>query len=225
MLSQERWRICVQSACGATCALVCVSTAFSHRPDTASCRMGSASAPASRDNAREKIQNTGRYAAAPLALRPTVALRGPVPSHVLTEGPFAIAAPAVAVVSKVFADGSRYEGDCVTVDGVMVREGRGVHRFSNGDVYDGTFSRDQMSGQGVFTAASGAVYEVGLPQLGLGVALTCPLASVLPRYLTLVTPTNARHPKGDFSANKFHGKGTYTFPDGSALACGWKNGA
>ncbi|GET90458.1 hypothetical protein, conserved [Leishmania tarentolae] len=55
-----------------------------------------------------------------------------------------------------YADGSLYTGG---TDGQMRRHGKGVHRLSNGDVFEGSFVEDRREGRGVLQGGDGAVCE------------------------------------------------------------------
>eukprot|EP00607_Mallomonas_marina_P005466 CAMPEP_0182426724 /NCGR_PEP_ID=MMETSP1167-20130531/13250_1 /TAXON_ID=2988 /ORGANISM="Mallomonas Sp, Strain CCMP3275" /LENGTH=155 /DNA_ID=CAMNT_0024608381 /DNA_START=214 /DNA_END=681 /DNA_ORIENTATION=+ len=58
----------------------------------------------------------------------------------------------------LFPDGSQYEGDWTEIEGVRVREGRGI--FTAGpEQYEGEWKNDQMCGKGKYKFSSGAIYE------------------------------------------------------------------
>uniref|UniRef100_A0A7M4EXW3 MORN repeat containing 2 n=1 Tax=Crocodylus porosus TaxID=8502 RepID=A0A7M4EXW3_CROPO len=63
-------------------------------------------------------------------------------------------------VSFVFPNKDKYDGECTrTPDGVLERNGNGVHATSDGITYTGNWKNDKMNGFGRLEHPSGAVYE------------------------------------------------------------------
>eukprot|EP01041_Mallomonas_annulata_P005122 gene5122-10244_t len=58
----------------------------------------------------------------------------------------------------LFQDGSQYDGEWIEVDGIKVREGKGILKIGP-EEYSGNWNNDQMSGYGTYKFSSGAVYE------------------------------------------------------------------
>lgn len=74
-------------------------------------------------------------------------------------GPFDHDAPRAGVSAEAsieYSDGSSYSG---SVNAQLRRHGQGVHRLSNGDVFDGAFVQDQREGRGVLQEREGTVCE------------------------------------------------------------------
>ncbi|KAG5490379.1 hypothetical protein JKF63_00499 [Porcisia hertigi] len=65
-------------------------------------------------------------------------------------------ASSVAEAEIEYADGSLYTGG---TDAQMRRHGKGVHRLSSGDVFEGLFAQDRREGQGVLQGSDGTVCE------------------------------------------------------------------
>ena len=63
---------------------------------------------------------------------------------------------------KRYPGGAEYRGETNSDDD---RHGRGVHKFSNGDLYDGEWENDEMCGRGIFTYADGKVVEGTFPSV------------------------------------------------------------
>ena len=59
-------------------------------------------------------------------------------------------------------DLSTYEGDFE--DGKM--EGKGIRKYSNGNIYEGQFSEDKAHGEGTFYKASDNTWKNGLWNMG-----------------------------------------------------------
>ena len=63
------------------------------------------------------------------------------------------------ILSKYSMDYSKsrgyYEGECY--DGT--RDGKGVMKFSNGDIYDGNWKNGKMNGKGAMLYHDGAFYQ------------------------------------------------------------------
>lgn len=75
------------------------------------------------------------------------------------KGPFDNDVPRTAgsVEAEVeYSDGSSYTG---AVNTQLRRHGRGVHRLSSGDVFDGAFSQDQREGRGILQGGDGTVCD------------------------------------------------------------------
>ncbi|XP_062429513.1 MORN repeat-containing protein 2 isoform X2 [Rhea pennata] len=67
---------------------------------------------------------------------------------------------AVFKVSFVFPNKDTYEGECTrTAEGVLKRNGFGVHTSPGGVTYAGNWENDKMNGTGRLEHPSGAVYE------------------------------------------------------------------
>ncbi|KAM6460986.1 MORN repeat-containing protein 2 isoform 2-T2 [Liasis olivaceus] len=63
-------------------------------------------------------------------------------------------------ISFIFPNQDKYDGDCTrTLDGVLERNGYGVHTTADGIIYRGTWKNDKMNGLGRLEHPSGAVYE------------------------------------------------------------------
>ena len=140
-----------------------------------------------------------------------------------------------------FEDGSKYEGAWLKKEGVTMRHGRGV--YVDGDAedqcYEGEWFEDMMQGRGTFRYASGAKYEVRMrtrrrsvrlpPKTHRSVAFSFALiaarASLCMRVVPVLTmlPDPCLRAQGEFVANKYHGYGTFAFPDGSKYEGNFKD--
>ena len=109
----------------------------------------------------------------------------------------------VKVNNAMIASGEGVEGEYKgEYNAAGEREGRGVMRYADGDVYDGEFKADEKEGRGVFRWASGDVYEgefkAGKIE-GRGVF----------RY------ADGGVYEGEWKADKMEGRGVYRYADGS----------
>lgn len=80
-------------------------------------------------------------------------------SPVRYSGPFDHDAPRAGGSTEAsvdYSDGSSYVG---AVTAQLRRNGHGVHRLANGDVFDGNFAQDQREGRGVLQGREGTVCE------------------------------------------------------------------
>ncbi|KAG5474122.1 hypothetical protein CUR178_04233 [Leishmania enriettii] len=149
-----------------------------------------------------------------------------------------------------YADGSFYTGG---MDVQMRRHGKGVHRLSSGDVFEGSFAQNLREGRGVLQGSDGAVCEGhwhndqldGDVQVTFAVppssfasasysaadqATTCATSSAsIARLLRLNQPEHAAHPMktyhGPCAAGIFTGsRAVITYVDGSSYNGAVRNG-
>ena len=110
----------------------------------------------------------------------------------------------------LYPDGSKYEGEWRSVDGLRFRQGQG--KFSTGpESYEGTWNEDVMEGEGVYTFSSGATYSgsfVNNSFEGQG-KYTFPDSAVY---------------TGGWSNGKMHGEGEYVDADGVSWKGNFFNG-
>ena len=88
-------------------------------------------------------------------------------------------------------------GDWAIVDGVKLRQGRGVYDDGAKQRYEGEWQNDMMHGRGTFEYASGAKYEGEF------------VANKYDGYGSFIFSTGAKY-EGQFKDNQFHGSGTFT---------------
>lgn len=68
--------------------------------------------------------------------------------------------PEIVYNTYIFANGDKYEGDCIQTEfGSVERTGRGTHTSANGIIYEGSWDKDCMNGKGKLTHPSKASYE------------------------------------------------------------------
>ena len=129
--------------------------------------------------------------------------------------------PVVCEVQEmVDEEGNRYLGE--VVDGV--RAGQGRYEWTNGNIYEGTFENNEISGSGVFTWPDGRRYEGEFSQgmkHGQG-EYTWPNGDTyLGQYendqisgtgVFTWAETKAKY-EGQFRNGRKHGRGVYTWPD------------
>mmetsp|Transcript_29398 Transcript_29398/g.54436 ORF Transcript_29398/g.54436 Transcript_29398/m.54436 type:complete len:157 (-) Transcript_29398:187-657(-) len=101
----------------------------------------------------------------------------------------------------LYPDGSKYEGDWRSVDGLRFRQGRG--KFTTGpESYEGDWNEDVMEGQeGTYTFSSGAVYTGGF------------INNAFEGQGTYTFADGAVY-TGGWSNGKMHGDGEYVDVDG-----------
>lgn len=99
-----------------------------------------------------------------------------------------------------FPDGSSYTGEFAVMDGTdgpsKVRNGRGTYS-SLSEKYTGQWVNDRMSGEGVYTFASGAVYSGGFQD------------GFFHGFGTYTWADGAKY-VGNWLQSKMHGEGMYT---------------
>ena len=103
-----------------------------------------------------------------------------------------------------FEDGA-YEG---TLDSKGRKHGRGIYRWTDGSIYEGSYKRDQRHGKGRFLWAGGESYEgdyLADERTGQGIYLW---------------PDGARY-EGSFKSGMRHGKGLYATAEGSVYEGEW----
>ncbi|XP_042189423.1 MORN repeat-containing protein 2 isoform X2 [Callorhinchus milii] len=68
--------------------------------------------------------------------------------------------PGFIKVNIIFPNEDRYDGECIkSEDGIVERNGTGIHTTPSGIVYTGNWKNDKMDGFGKLEHASGAIYE------------------------------------------------------------------
>ena len=105
-----------------------------------------------------------------------------------------------------FSNGDVYAGDYENGK----KHGRGAFTYSNGNVYDGDYIADKRNGRGAFTFATGEVYEgawVDNMKHGRGVMTYCHQGAAY---------------DGDWIENKRHGRGVMTYANGNECDCVWE---
>ena len=111
-----------------------------------------------------------------------------------------------------FPDGSSYSGEFTTdASGAKVRSGKGLYT-SLSEKYLGGWAADRMSGEGVYTFASGAVYQGGF------------LDGFFHGFGTYTWPDGARY-AGNWLQSKMHGEGVYVDAQQIESKGFWYNGA
>uniref|UniRef100_A0A8C9EHI0 MORN repeat containing 2 n=1 Tax=Pavo cristatus TaxID=9049 RepID=A0A8C9EHI0_PAVCR len=105
-------------------------------------------------------------------------------------------------VSFTFPNKEKYEGECKkTPEGLLQRNGLGVHTSANGMMYTGSWLNDKMNGTGRLEHPSGAVYEGEFKDNmyhGAG---------------TYTFPNGAKY-IGPFNENKMEGEGDFVDENG-----------
>ncbi|XP_006024985.2 MORN repeat-containing protein 2 [Alligator sinensis] len=100
-------------------------------------------------------------------------------------------------VSFVFPNKDKYDGECTrTPDGVLERNGNGVHTTPNGITYKGNWKNDKMNGLGRLEHPSGAVYEGEFKD------------NMFHGTGTYTFPNGAKY-IGNFNENKLEGEGEF----------------
>uniref|UniRef100_A0A7S0SWQ0 MORN repeat-containing protein 5 n=1 Tax=Chromulina nebulosa TaxID=96789 RepID=A0A7S0SWQ0_9STRA len=98
-----------------------------------------------------------------------------------------------------FSNGSKYEGEWISIDNVKYRHGFGIF-IGNNEKYEGNWDNDNMDGYGEYTFASGAVYKGNfIKNLFNGEGL-------------YIFPDGSKY-QGQWENNKIHGEGEYTTSD------------
>jgi hypothetical protein len=100
---------------------------------------------------------------------------------------------------------SKYSGQFLN----GLREGKGKITFSNGNIYEGLFSRNKMQGEGTMNYGNGDRYTgtwLNDQPSGKGV---------------YAFKTKERY-EGDFKNGEFDGYGSMYYPDGASYTGGWK---
>ncbi|XP_020650424.3 MORN repeat-containing protein 2 isoform X1 [Pogona vitticeps] len=101
-------------------------------------------------------------------------------------------------ISFIFPNQDKYDGECTrTPDGILERNGYGVHTTPDGIIYQGNWKNDKMNGLGRLEHPSGAVYEGEFKD------------NMLHGIGTYMFPNGAKY-TGQFSENKLEGKGEFT---------------
>ncbi|XP_042367326.1 MORN repeat-containing protein 2 isoform X2 [Plectropomus leopardus] len=104
-------------------------------------------------------------------------------------------------VSYIFPNGDKYEGECSSASGVMMRSGAGKHTSAGGIIYTGEWSEDKMHGRGTLQHPSGALYVGEFKDNmyhGMG---------------TYTFPDGSTY-KGNFHMNRLEGDGAFTNAQG-----------
>ena len=107
-----------------------------------------------------------------------------------------------------------------------LKEGNGIHFFTNGDIYDGEWKQGKSHGKGIYTWRSGAKYVGDFKNgeiSGKGEKVL-PYDSNYSKFREDAVPGLLKSYSGDFLNGVPHGFGSWEYQNGSKFSGNFKNG-
>jgi hypothetical protein len=114
------------------------------------------------------------------------------------------------------------------------REGKGVYKYNNGDIYEGEYKNDLKDGEGTYRFENGDIYighykegnfhGKGKYEYADGDIYEGDYKDDLRDGIGTYTYTNGNKYEGEWKEGLKHGKGTFLYSDGSKYVGDYKNG-